>query len=86
MKIRTGDNVLVIAGNDKGRTGEVIAVDRGRGRVTVQGVNVRTKHKKPTQQNPQGERIEQECPIHASNVMLVDPATGEGTRKRPIAG
>lgn len=83
LKIKSGDQVVVIAGNDKGRTGEVVSVDRGRNRVIVQGINVRTKHKKPTQQNPQGERIQQECSIHASNVMLVDPATGKGTRKRP---
>jgi large subunit ribosomal protein L24 len=49
----------------------------------VEGVNMRTKHQKPTQQNPQGERVQQECAVHASNVMLLDPETGKGTRKRP---
>ena len=83
MHVRSGDQVVVIAGNDKGATGTVIGVDRERNRVTVEGVNVRTKHQKPTQQSPQGERIEREFPIHASNVMLVDPATGKGTRRRP---
>ena len=83
MHVRSGDQVIVIAGNDKGATGTVIAVDRGANRVTVEGVNIRTKHQKPTQQNPQGERLEHEFPIHASNVMLVDPATGKGTRRRP---
>ena len=83
MKIRTGDQVIVIAGNDKGRTGEVQAVDHKRDRVVVEGVNIRVKHQKPTQQNPQGERVEREFSIHSSNVMLLDPATGKGTRKRP---
>lgn len=83
MKIRNGDQVIIIAGNDKGRTGAVTLIDRKRNRVMVEGVNIRTKHQKPTQQNPQGERVEREFPIHASNVMLLDPATGKGTRKRP---
>ena len=83
MKIRTGDQVIVIAGNDKGRTGEVQVVDHKRDRVVVEGVNIRVKHQKPTQQNPQGERVEREFSIHSSNVMLLDPATGKGTRKRP---
>ncbi|MAE46601.1 MAG: 50S ribosomal protein L24 [Planctomycetes bacterium] len=86
MKLRKGDDVIVIAGNDKGHTGEVVNVDRQRNRVLISGVNLRTKHKKPTQQTPQGERIQEEVPIHASNVMLVDPATGKGTRKRPAQG
>jgi len=82
-KIKRGDQVIVIAGNDKGRTGEVQSVHRERQRVLVEGVNVRTKNLKPTQQNPQGERVEREFPIHISNVMLLDPNTGKGTRKRP---
>jgi large subunit ribosomal protein L24 len=85
MHVKSGDKVLVIAGNDKGTTGEVLSVDRGRNRVVVEGVNIRTKHEKPTQQRPQGDRVQREFPIHASNVMLVDPATGKPTRKRPTA-
>lgn len=85
-KLKGGDEVIIIAGNDKGRTGTVRQVLRDRNRVIVEGINVRTKHKKPTQQNPQGERVEMEIPIHASNVMLLDPATGKGTRKRPTEG
>ena len=83
MKLRKGDDVIVIAGNDNGRTGQVVQVDRDRHRVLVSGINMRTKHRKPTQQTPQGERIQEEVPIHASNVMLVDPKTGKGARKRP---
>ncbi len=82
MHVKRGDQVIVIAGNDKGQTGEVLSVDRERNRVVVEKVNVRVKHTKPTQQNPKGERTEREFPIHASNVLPVDPATGKGTRKR----
>ena len=83
MHVRTGDQVIVIAGNDKGSTGEVLRTLPKDDRVVVAGVNVRTKHRKPTQQNPQGERIEQEFPIHVSNVMHLDPETGKGVRRRP---
>lgn len=83
MHVNTGDQVIVIAGNNKGRTGTVLEVLRQRNRVVVEGVNMRTKHQKPNQQNPQGERVQQECAVHASNVMLLDPETGKGTRKRP---
>jgi large subunit ribosomal protein L24 len=83
MHVNTGEQVIVIAGNDKGRTGTVLEVLRERNRVVVEGINMRTKHQKPTQQNPKGERIQQECAFHASNVMLLDPETGKGTRKRP---
>ncbi len=83
MHVKTGDQVIVIAGNDKGRTGTVTGVDVSRNRVTVEGINMRTKHVKPTEQNPQGQRTEEESSVHASNVMLLDPKTGKGTRKRP---
>ena len=83
MHVNTGEQVIVIAGNDKGRTGTVLEVLRERNRVVVEGINMRTKHQKPTQQNPKGERVQQECAFHASNVMLLDPETGKGTRKRP---
>ncbi len=83
MHVRKGDQVIVIAGNDRGTVGEVKEVLRKQGRVIVEGVNLRWKHRKPSQQNPQGERVQIECPIHASNVMLLDPQTGKGTRKRP---
>ncbi len=82
MKVRTGDTVIVIAGNDKGSTGEVRRVINKTNRIVVEGINLRWKNKKPTQQSPQGERVQQECSIHSSNVMLVDPETGKGTRKR----
>jgi len=82
MRLRTGDNVLVIAGNDKGRTGLVKSVDRAGSRVVVEGINLRWKHKKPSQKNPKGERVQIEISIHASNVAHVD-AGGKATRKNP---
>ncbi len=82
MKIKKGDKVVVIAGNDKGKEGEVKDVLRTENRVVVEGINLRWKHKKPTQQNPKGDRSQIECSIHASNVMLLDPKSGKPTRKR----
>ena len=85
MHVKKGDNVVVLTGNDKGKTGEVKRVLRSKQRVIVDGVNMRWKHKRPTQQAPKGERVQEECSIHASNVMRVDPATGKPTRKRQKA-
>ncbi len=74
FNIRKGDNVVVIAGNDKDRTKprNVLAVYPQKGRVLVEGVNIITKHNKPDAQNPQGGIVKQEAPIHISNVMLWD--------------
>ena len=83
MKVRRGDTVVVIAGNDKGKQGAVTLVDRAGARVVVEGVNLRWKHRKPTQKDPKGERLQREFPIHASNVMLWDAKLGKGVRKRP---
>ena len=58
-------------------------MQRERGRVVVTGVNMRWKHKRPTQQKPKGERVQEECSIHHSNVLPYDPETKKGTRKRP---
>ena len=69
--IRTGDQVIVTAGNDKGTVGEVLRVLTREDRVVVQGVNVRTKHLRPSQQNPKGGLVEREMPIHISNVSPV---------------
>ena len=86
MKVRKGDMVIVIAGNDKGRTGEVRRVLPTENQVLVDGINLRWITKKPTQQNPKGQRFQEERPIHASNVMLLDAKTGKGTRKREKDG
>ncbi|MCB9064908.1 MAG: 50S ribosomal protein L24 [Chitinophagales bacterium] len=74
LNIKKGDDVVVIAGNDKDRTKarKVLAVYPSQSRVLVEGVNVRTKHQKPDAQKPQGGIVEQEAPIHISNVMLWD--------------
>ena len=82
MHVKKGDTVIVIAGNDKGKVGEIQRVLRATGRVLVGGVNLRWKHKRPTQQKPKGERVQEECSLHHSNVMHYDPATKKGTRKR----
>ncbi len=80
MKILKNDNVLVISGNYKGKTGKVLKVFPKENRVIVEGVNIRKRHSKPTQANPQGGIIEKESPINASNVMVIDPKSGEATR------
>ena len=79
MRVRRGDNVVVISGRDKGKTGEVLRVDKARNRVLVQGVNMVKRHQRPSQTSPGG--INQfEAMIHASNIAHVDPKTDKPTR------
>ena len=78
MKIKTGDTVKVIAGKDKDKEGKVLSVDKKTGRVVVEGVNMVTKHAKPSASNQQGGIINKEAPIDASNVMYVH--NGKATR------
>ena len=80
LHVKKGDNVKVIAGNDRGKEGRVLAEFPEKERVLVEGINMRVHHDKPTQDNPQGGRIEREMAIHISNVMVIDPTTGEPTR------
>ena len=80
MDLKVGDKVIVIAGNDKGKTGTIQKVYPKLNKVVVENVNVRKKHKKPTQQNSEGSIVEVYAPIDASNVMLVDPKTKKPTR------
>ncbi len=80
LGIRRGDNVVVIAGVDRGKRGRVLDIDHGRQRVVVQNVNYIWKHVRRSQKNPQGGRIQKEAPIHVSNVMLADPESGKPTR------
>ena len=77
-KIKKDDMVRVIAGKDKGRDGKVLSVDTKNGKVTVEGINMVTKHQKPTQGNPQGGIVKSERPIDVSNVMLL--ADGQPTK------
>ena len=80
FRLKSGDTVKVIAGKHKGSQGEVIAILRDKGRVLVKNVNIIRKAQRPTQDNPRGGFVEQEAPIHLSNVQLVDPKTGGPTR------
>jgi large subunit ribosomal protein L24 len=89
MKIKTGDTVVVIAGKDsktvtkkgvESTTGKVLKVYPETNKVVVEGVNKVKKHQKPTQQNTQGQIVEMEAPIDASNVMILDPKTKTPTR------
>ena len=80
IHIKKGDTVYVLAGEDKGKTGRVLAVLRYKNRAIVEGVNIITKATKPTAQYPQGGLVKKEAPIHISNINLVDPKTGKPTR------
>lgn len=81
-RIVKGDRVRVIRGNHRDAEGSVLRVLRGSGRVVVQGVNMRKRHVRPTQANPEGGIVTSEAPIHLSNVMLIEPASGEASRIR----
>ncbi|MCH7973307.1 MAG: 50S ribosomal protein L24 [Bacteroidetes bacterium] len=80
VKIHKNDNIVVIAGNDSGKTGKVLKVFPKKSRVIIEGINIRKRHTKPTQNNPKGGIIEKEAPIHISNIMLLDPKSNEPTR------
>ena len=79
-KIRKGDYVVVIAGKDKGKTGEVLKALPAENRVIVQGVNIAKRHLRPSQTNPSGGIEEREAPIHVSNVAHRDPGDNRATR------
>ena len=79
LKIKTGDTVIVIAGKDKGKTGNVTSVIKSNDRVIVEGVNIVKRHRKATQENP-GKIEEIEASVHISNVAHLDPETGKATR------
>jgi large subunit ribosomal protein L24 len=80
LHIKSGDTVKVISGNSRGKTGKVLVVERAKYRAIVEGLNMVTKHVKPSASNPQGGIEKTEASIHLSNIMLVDPATGAATR------
>jgi large subunit ribosomal protein L24 len=81
-KITAGDTVRVMRGEDKGKEGRVLRVFLKKGRVTVEGVNIVKRHRKATRPDEQSGIIEMPAPVHLSNVMLLDPKTGEPTRVR----
>jgi len=78
--VKKGDQVVMIAGNDRGKVGEVLRVNAATGKVVVQGVNRVYKHLRPSRQHPQGGRIQKEMPVSSSNVLPVDPKTNQATR------
>lgn len=78
--VKQGDRVVVLAGDDKGKTGEVLRIDAARRKVLVQGVNRVYRHMRPSRQHPQGGRIQKEMPIDISNVLPIDPETSQPTR------
>jgi large subunit ribosomal protein L24 len=80
LHIRKGDTVQVIAGDDKGKSGKVLEVILDKQRAIVEGVNIITKHTKPSAGKPEGGIKKVEASVHVSNLMLVDPASGKTTR------
>ena len=80
LKIKAGDDVIVIAGKDKNRTGKVLRVYPDTNKAIVEGVNLIQKHEKPSANNPQGGIVEKEAPIQISNIAVVDPKTNKATR------
>lgn len=80
MKVKTGDNVLVITGKDKGKSGKVLEVLASDNKVVVENINVVTKHQKPRSQQDKGGKIQKTAPIEASNVMVVCPNCNKATR------
>jgi len=79
-KLRIDDEVVVIAGKNRSQRGRIIAVDRKRGRVIVQGVNMRKRFQRPTQENPKGGVVEMEAPMHITNVQYYDSKSKKPSR------
>jgi len=80
LKIKSGDIVRVIAGDHKGQEGKILKIDREKNRAIVEGVNMVSKHTKPSATNPQGGIVKKEAPIHISNLSLLDPKSKEITK------
>lgn len=80
LKIKSGDTVKVIAGDHKGSEGIVLRVDREKNKAVVEGVNMVSKHTKPSAKNPQGGIVKKEAPMHISNLSLIDPKSKKATK------
>ena len=80
LHIKKGDTVVVNAGDDKGKQGRILEVDRDKNKAIVEGINMVSKSTKPNAKSPQGGIVKKEAFIHISNLMVVDPKTGKGTR------
>ena len=80
LHIKKGDSVKVLAGDSKGQEGKVLSVDKTKNRAFVEGVNLVSKHTKPSAQNSEGGIVKQEASVHLSNLMVIEPGTGKPTR------
>ncbi len=80
MLIKKGDNVIVISGSDKGKTGKVAVAFPSAGKVLIEGVNVKKRHQKQSRENQKGQIVEKAMPIRVSKVMIIDPSTNKKTR------
>ena len=79
-RLKKGDQVIVMAGADRGKTGRILKMDRKHDRVLIEGVNMKFKHVRRSQEHPQGGRIQREYPVHVSNVAFHDAESGKGVR------
>jgi len=88
MKIKKGDNVIVISGKDKGKTGHVLKALPSRDMIIVEGVNFKKVHEKPKKSGQKGQIVDKALPLHVSNVLIIDPKNHKGTRvgKKEVAG
>ncbi len=86
MKLKKGDKVLVIAGKNKGQSGAIVRVLTGANMVLLDGINLVKRHRRPSAQNRKGQIVDKPMPLHASNVMLMDPSSGKPTRIRITRG
>ncbi|HEV8324416.1 MAG TPA: 50S ribosomal protein L24 [Myxococcota bacterium] len=82
MRIRKGDEVIIVAGKEKGKRGRVLRVVPEKGKVFIEKLNLVKRHQRPNQKYPQGGIVEKEAAIHLSNVMLIDPKDGKPTRMK----
>ncbi len=80
MKLKKGDNIIITTGKDKGKKGKIVRVLVAENKVLVEGANMMKKHQRPRRSGEKGAMRDKEMPIHASNVMLVDPKSGKATR------
>jgi large subunit ribosomal protein L24 len=80
LRLKKGDVVIVVSGNDQGKKGKILSIDKKRGRIIVEGVHMIKKHMRPRKQGDQGGIIEKEAALHLSNIKLVCPKCGEATR------
>ncbi|MCE9585529.1 50S ribosomal protein L24 [Candidatus Nomurabacteria bacterium] len=88
MKLKKGDNVIVVTGKDKGKKGKITRVLVTKNRVVVEGLNMMKKHQRPRKSGEKGQMLDIPMPIHASNVMIADPKTGKASRigKKEVGG